>query len=410
MKFHNAILSLATTASLTTTTVVDAKLWTLRGLNGGNNNNNNNHLDTIKEESEGVVVGNNNHSVEEERELVERKLPKEKKGGKKDKKGGKKKKKKKDDDEDEGGAEEPADPPVSGGEEPDVDEGEKKGKKGKMDQKTGDAIKADMPADTIANLGCDDIVEEDEGGILRRILKKGKQKGSEKAEKKEKDEKKKKTKKHTVATPEDINGGNCHVCITDDDPTEEEIDLAGLETLMSVEATNPSCDPDQACEGEDDTGAGEDPTATLPEEAEGEEVNVDEETARRRLTGNTNTVGTFAPLSCNPVEFDCTAAAGLSTVVGGGEVVVPCGTCLVVSDLLCEKVNDYHIDLDLTNINYLLPLHYFILPHPIPSPPLPPLVRSWRKCYHPRSQHYRETSSPHQLQIHPLHSPRLCPG
>ena len=333
MKFHNAILSLATTASLTTTSVVDAKLWTLRGLNGGGaNNNNNNHLDTIKEESEGVVVGNNNHSVEEEqRELVERKLPKEKKGGKKDKKGGKKKKK--DDDEDEGGAEEPADPPVSGGEEPDADEGEKKGKKGKMDQKTGDAIKADMPADTIAKLGCDDIVEEE--SIIRRILKKGKEKGSEKKDKEEKGGGKKK-KKHTVATEADVNNGACDVCIIDEDPTEEEIAASRLDLPVEANA-NPSCNPDQPCEGEDVTGAGDDPTATLPAEAEGEEVNVDEETQRRRLTGTTNTVGTFAPLSCNPVEFDCTAAAGLSTVVGGGEVVVPCGTCLVVSVICCVK-------------------------------------------------------------------------
>ncbi len=63
-------------------------------------------------------------------------------------------------------------------------------------------------------------------------------------------------------------------------------------------------------------------------------MNEEEATSRRRrLTGNTKDIGQFAPLSCNPVEFDCTGAAGLSSVMGTGVVVVPCGTCLVVSAL-----------------------------------------------------------------------------
>ena len=85
-------------------------------------------------------------------------------------------------------------------------------------------------------------------------------------------------------------------------------------------------------------GAGQDPRTTVPPEADGDLLlNMDEEVERhRRLTGVTNTIGNFKKLSCNPVEFVCTGAAGLSTVMGTGEVKVPCGTCLLVSVACCD--------------------------------------------------------------------------
>eukprot|EP00986_Skeletonema_menzelii_P020934 scaffold32715_cov160-Skeletonema_menzelii.AAC.4 len=337
MKFHNAILSLAT-ATLTAN-VVDAKIWTLRGLGGANANNNNHHLDTNNNNNQEVVSNNHSESLMEERDLFvseeqyERKLPKKKKEG------GKKKKDDGGEEAEAGDAEERADD--DGGkkkgskgkkdERADDDGGKKKGSKGKKDEKIGAAILEKAPVDVVAKAGCDDIVEDDGAARFRRILKKG-QKGTEKADKKEKGGGKKKKTKGTVATEVDFAEGRCGSCSTDADPTQEEIDAAGLD--VPTEATDPSCDPDA---GECiDTGAGDDPTLTLPDDAQGEdEVNLDEETSRRRLTGNTNHIGTFAPLSCNPVEFDCTAAAGLSSVVGAGEVVVPCGTCLVVSAILC---------------------------------------------------------------------------
>jgi hypothetical protein len=313
MKFQNAILSLATaTLSGVNNNVVDAKLWNLRGF--GNANNNNNEVMTKDYQSESLP------SVVEEplpspsanlRELFinehqgERKLPKDKKKQKKDKK-----KKGKDDEE----------------------EDEKKwGKKGEIEEKIGDAIYVDAPEDAAAKAGCDE--DEDDGARFRRILKKG-GKG-----------------KDSKAKKEDVSNGGCDSCKETGEPTAEEIELSGVD--VPVEASdNPTCDPDDETSCMDEyEGEEADPLYVDPTSEEGE----DEAIARqlmdeRRLTGNTNQIGTFAPLSCNPVEFDCTGAAGLSTVLGGASdpVVVPCGVCLVVSVLfypVCLGWVGYLLDL-----------------------------------------------------------------
>lgn len=317
MKFQNAILSLATaTLSGVNNNVVDAKLWNLRGF--GNANNNNNEVmtkDYQSEESLSSVVEESLPSPSANlRELFineqqgERKLPKDKKQ-KKDKK-----KKDKGDDEDD----------------------KKKGeKKGQVEVKRGDAIYAEAPEDAAAKAGCDEDIEDD-GARFRRILKKGdKGKGSK-------------------ANKDDVSNGGCDSCKETGEPTEEEIESARLD--VAVEASdNPTCDPDDEAncmdeeKGEEADPLYEDPTL---EEDEGEEEAIARHLMdERRLTGNTNQIGTFAPLSCSPVEFDCTGAAGLSTVVGGASdpVVVPCGVCLVVSALfypVCLGWVDYLIDLE----------------------------------------------------------------
>eukprot|EP00984_Skeletonema_dohrnii_P030010 scaffold21080_cov132-Skeletonema_dohrnii-CCMP3373.AAC.4 len=62
MKFQNAILSLATaTLSGTNNNVVDAKIWTLRGLGNANNNNINEVTNSNDE-----VVNNHSESLVEE--------------------------------------------------------------------------------------------------------------------------------------------------------------------------------------------------------------------------------------------------------------------------------------------------------------------------------------------------------
>eukprot|EP00984_Skeletonema_dohrnii_P033913 scaffold32106_cov72-Skeletonema_dohrnii-CCMP3373.AAC.1 len=62
MKFQNAILSLATaTLSGTNNNVVDAKIWTLRGLGNANNNINevtNNNNEVVNNHSESLVEEN----------------------------------------------------------------------------------------------------------------------------------------------------------------------------------------------------------------------------------------------------------------------------------------------------------------------------------------------------------------
>ena len=313
MKFQNAILSLATaTLSGVNNNVVDAKLWNLRGFGNANNNNNNNEVmtkDYQSEESLSSVVEESLPSPSANlRELFineqqgERKLPKKEKKQKKDKK-----KKDKGDDE----------------------EGKKKGgKKGQVEVKRGDAIYAEAPEDAAAKAGCDEDIEDD-GARFRRILKKGDGKDKGKGSKANKD---------------DVSNGGCDSCKETGEPTAEEIELSGVD--VPVEASdNPTCDPDDetSCmdeeEGEEADPLWEDPTL---EEDEGEEEAIARHLMdERRLTGNTNQIGTFAPLSCNPVEFDCTGAAGLSTVVGGASdpVVVPCGACLVVSAIfLCDWV------------------------------------------------------------------------
>ena len=299
MKFQNAILSLATaTLSGVNNNVVDAKLWNLRGFGNANNNNNNEVMtkDYQSEESLSSVVEEplpspsaNLRELFINEEQGERKLPKKKKD-----------KKKKDKGDDEEGKK----------------NGEKGGKKGEIEEKIGDAIYADAPGDAVAKAGCDDEAEDD-GARFRRILKKGK--GSK-------------------ANKNDVSNGNCHTCTDTGEPTAEEIELARLD--VAVEASDdPTCDPDAEAPCKDEEGEEADPLyedPTLEEEEGDEEAIARHLMDERRLTGDTNQIGTFEPLSCNPVEFDCTGAAGLSTVVGGASdpVVVPCGACLVVSAIL----------------------------------------------------------------------------
>lgn len=312
MKFQNAILSLATaTLGGVNNNVVDAKLWNLRGFGNSANYNNNEVMTKEDYHSESLPS-----AVEELpspsanlRELFidehqgERKLPKKDKK-QKDKDSGKKKGGKK-----------------------------KGGKKGQKDELIGEAINVIAPEDVVAKAGCDDI-DEDDGARFRRILKKGDQEQGGK-----------KAKGSSKANKEDVSSGSCDSCTTTEEPTQEQIDLTGDD--VAVEASDdPTCDPDAEVpcehdeEGLEDDPTFVDPTLISPEDDGGGGAEV-EATSRqlmdeRRLTGNTNQIGTFAPLSCNPVEFDCTGAAGVSTVLGGESdpVVVPCGTCLVVSKIL----------------------------------------------------------------------------
>eukprot|EP00577_Skeletonema_sp_RCC1716_P002322 CAMPEP_0113418638 /NCGR_PEP_ID=MMETSP0013_2-20120614/26321_1 /TAXON_ID=2843 ORGANISM="Skeletonema costatum, Strain 1716" /NCGR_SAMPLE_ID=MMETSP0013_2 /ASSEMBLY_ACC=CAM_ASM_000158 /LENGTH=1088 /DNA_ID=CAMNT_0000305903 /DNA_START=295 /DNA_END=3558 /DNA_ORIENTATION=- /assembly_acc=CAM_ASM_000158 len=278
--------------------MVDAKLWNLRGFGNANNNN-----EVMMKNDE--VINHSGSLVGEElpspsanmgelflsEQQGERRLPK--------------KKKDKGDDEVEGASKK---------------KGDKK-KKGQKEQKIGDAILEGAPGDAAAKAGCDEL-EDDVVDQFRRILKKG-----ENGVKKSK------------ANKEDVSSGLCDSCTTSEERTEADIVASHIDIMVEV-PDDPTCDPDDK-ESCIETGAGDDDTLTPPEEGEGaspsEEGEVGAEfeaTSRqlmdgRRLTGNTNQIGQFAPLSCNPVEFDCTGAAGLSTVVGGGPVVVPCGTCLV---------------------------------------------------------------------------------
>lgn len=333
MKFHNAILSLATLSG-TTNVVVDAKIWTLRGGLGKTNNN-----EVHSESLPSVVVAedlpsptanlresfmNDEQQQQQQQQQWERRLPK------------KKNKKTKDDtndgaeateaESDKNGKAGKKDDDGSGAVADGDTTGSKGGKqKGKKDEKIGaEAILVEAPEDVKAKDGCaDEIIEGDED--FRRFLAKG---DKDKSASGGGGKGKSKT-KGTKATKADLRAGACESFSTDEEPSEEEARDEGLDVPVEAKI-DPSCDPDEDVECVDE-GVGEDPTIIPPEGAEEElEVNEDEETSRRRLTGDTNQIGDFAPLSCNPVEFDCTGAAGLSSVVGGGPVVVPCGTCLVV--------------------------------------------------------------------------------
>jgi hypothetical protein len=393
MRFQNAILAFATLSSFG---VADAKIWTLRGL-GHNNNNNNNHE---------VVVSSFDHSSSSESVLVDelptpsanlrelfvdshqRKLPnkvkpdgektapaategttttkateatttttKPLKGKEQDaapaaaegttttKKGG-----------EVSGAQAPAAAEGTTTTKKSGDDGEKK--KGKMDQKIGDAVLAEAPEDVKEKAGCDEPAEED--GASRRFLKKG-----GKTEEFAKGAETSTETKGSKADKEALSAGKCDASITSEPLAADDIEASSLpaeapydnvcdptkDTCDVVEKGGVGVDPTTLAnytspEPEEEAGAvGVDPSTvanyTLPEGSgegvvDGEiELNEDEATSRRRLTGNTNGIGQFARLACNPVEFDCTGAAGLSSKLGGASapVVVPCGTCLVVSAL-----------------------------------------------------------------------------
>ncbi len=410
MKFQNAILSFAT---LTSCGVADAKIWTLRGL--GHNNNNNNNQE--------VVVSSLDHSSSFESFLVDelptpsanlrelfvdshqRKLPnKVKPDGEKTaplkegqvapsapaavegttatKKGG-----------GESGAplkgKEQVAPAASAAAEGTTttkkggDDGEKQ--KGKMGQKIGDEVLAEAPEDVKERAGCDEPAEEDDtSSRFRRFLKKG-----EKTEEFAKAAETSTEKKGSKADKEALSAGKCDASITSEPLAADDVEASSL----PAEAYDNLCDPTKdTCDVVEKGGVGVDPTTlanytspepeeeagavgvdpstvanyTLPEGygegvVDGEvELNEDEATSRRRLTGNTKTIGQFARLACNPVEFDCTGAAGLSSKLGGASapVVVPCGTCLVVSalhpcyyDLLEEEFVNmlFNFLFDLTN-------------------------------------------------------------
>jgi hypothetical protein len=313
MKFTNAILSLATIGTINSLNnnnnnshhvVVDAKSWSLRGLIGrstNTNNNNNNNNDVTRSLLKDVEGEKNlptpTANLEE--------LSVDQQGGR-----GLKKKNK-----DEGGGKKGKNKGDEAATAEEVDEGEekkkKKGepKKGKKDEKIGKAVFEEAPSDVVdKHNACDDTTEEGEFG--RRIL--GSKGNKDKAV---------------------MESGGCDSCSKEEGDAGE-VEASGLSVVVET-SDDQTCDPDDTTSCEEDSGVGEDPTLAPPEEA-AEEVNEEEEVARRelmerRLTGDTRNIGQFAPLSCNPVEFDCTAAAGLSTVVGEGEVVVPCGTCLEVS-------------------------------------------------------------------------------
>ena len=175
----------------------------------------------------------------------------------------------------------------------------KEPKKGKKDEKYGAEVFSgdDVPPDVVdRHNACDDTTAEG-GDDGRRIL--GSKGNKDKAVMEE---------------------GMCNDC-SQEEGSPEEVEASGLSVVVET-SDDQTCDPDDTTSCEEDSGVGEDPTIVPPEEAT-EEVNEEEAVARRelmerRLTGDTRNIGQFAPLTCNPVEFDCTAAAGLSTVVGGG--------------------------------------------------------------------------------------------
>ena len=341
MKFPNAILSIAT-ATLGSVSnnnnVADAKLWPLRGLGK--------ESPQQQPRDGSSIVESLLH--EEEEDLLptptanlhqgERRLPKKDRKNKKNKGG--EKKDEADDEEEKAPKKKKKDKGTDTGTE--KDEGKKgKGKRGKKVEKIGEEILVEAPNDVIAKADCYDDFEVEGGGdddvsvSVRRILKKSGTKGDK--NKKKEGEKKVKT-KGTKNGKQELISGTCESFATDEDPTEEEVEVAGDD--IAVETTdNHTCDPDDdetPCEEEEEEGVGEDPTILPPVDEKGVEVDMtmEEEDASlfsRHLTGDTNHIGDFAPLSCNPAEFDCSGAAGLSSVMGGGEVVVPCGTCLVVS-------------------------------------------------------------------------------
>lgn len=300
MKFQNAILTIATaTLSGINNNVADAKLWNLRGFGNAHDNNNNNEevysesLPSVVEELPSPTANLRELSIDEEQQ-GERRLPKKKDTEAKAEK--------------------------------------EKGSKGQKIEKIGEAVYTEAPDDVVAKAGCDEPIDEDDDGArFRRFLAKGEKEKAVKT-------------KGTKANKEDLSTGACESFSTNEERTKEDVDISGVD--VAVEAAEfPTCDPDadEPCENEEFLG--DDPTLIPPEgyeEGEGEGAAF-EATSRelmerdliegRRLTGNTNQIGDFAPLSCNPVEFDCTGAAGLSSVVSDASnpVTVPCGTCLVVS-------------------------------------------------------------------------------
>eukprot|EP00985_Skeletonema_marinoi_P017693 scaffold9767_cov147-Skeletonema_marinoi.AAC.1 len=285
MKFQNAILSIATALSGANNNMVDAKLWNLRGFGNANNNNEvmmkndviNNHSESLVGEELPSPSANMGELFINEQQ-GERRLPKKKK-----------KKKNKGDDEAEGASKK-----KKGGDKKKKD----KKKKGQKEQKIGDAILDGAPGDAAAKAGCDEL-EDDVVDQFRRILKKG-----ENGVKKSK------------ANKEDVSSGLCDSCTTSEERTEADIVASHFDVMVEV-PDDPTCDPDDK-ESCIETGAGDDDTLTPPEEEEGAspeegEVGAEFEATSRQLMDGRR----------------LTDAAGLSSVVGGGPVVVPCGTCLV---------------------------------------------------------------------------------
>jgi len=315
MKFTNAILSLATIGTINSLNnnnnnnnhhvVVDAKSWSLRGLIGRstNTNNNNDVTRSLLKDVEGEDSSRGEKNLPTPTANLEDLSFNQQQGG------GRRLKKKKEDKGEGGGKKGNKGAEAATAEVADGGETKKEKKKGKKDEKVGKAVFADAPVDVVdKHNACDDTTGEVDGG--RRILS---SKGN---------------KDKAV-----MESGMCNECSKEEGDAEE-VEASGLSVVVET-SDDQTCDPDDTTSCEEDSGAGEDPTLALPEEAT-EDVNEEEAVARRelmerRLTGDTRNIGQFAPLTCNPVEFDCTAAAGLSTVVGEGEVVVPCGTCLVVS-------------------------------------------------------------------------------
>lgn len=316
MKFHTAILSLAILGTLNNNShYVDAKIWSLRGLGRSTTTTTtNNNNDVIQggslinkqeeEEQSAAAVPTNHKNLGDYLFGEQRNLGKDKK-----KKGGGKKMK----------GEESVEVTVVETEEEGGKDGKKKKGEGKKTERTGDDIFIDAPEDVKRKHDACDADEEEVGaGTARRILKK------------------KKGKKEDKKTMSD---GVCDNCAYADDD-EEGDEEAGL--ARAVEASDPSCDPDdvECTEEDDDAGLpGEEPSPD-DEEEEGGDIEAIERRLMdpRRLTGNTAGIGQFTPLTCNPEVFDCSSAPGsLATLVAnaaGGEVKVPCGQCYEVSVLL----------------------------------------------------------------------------
>lgn len=333
MKFTNAILSLATIGTINSLdnsnnnpVVVDAKSWSLRGLIGRSTNTNNNDVTrSLLKDVEGEE-GRRGKNLPTPTANLEDLSVNQQGGGrrlkKKDEGGGKKGKNK---------GEEAA--VVVEAE--DGGDKKKKPKEGKKDEKIGKAVFEEAPADVKEqHAACDDTTGE-EGEVGRRKL--GGKGNKDKAV---------------------MESGVCQSCSKEEGDAAE-VAASGL--TVEVEASgDQTCNPDDmTCEevsgaGEDGSGVGEDPTLVPPEEEDMTEEEAVErrELMERRLTGDTRNIGQFAPLACNPVEFDCTAAAGLSTVVGEGEVVVPCGTCLVVSGIIDGGDYDFFIQLRNCSVTY----------------------------------------------------------
>eukprot|EP00985_Skeletonema_marinoi_P028951 scaffold26395_cov143-Skeletonema_marinoi.AAC.1 len=271
MKFQNAILSLAT-ATLSGTNVVDAKIWTLRGLGKANNNN----INEVTNNNNNEVVVNNHSDPSEnlqelflEEEQGERRLPKKdkkkKKGEekkddeaegasekKKGKDGGDKKKdgddKKKDGDKKKG-----KDGDKKKGKDGDKKKGKdgdkkKEDKKGKKDQKVGAEIYADAPLDVAENAGCDDIVPVSD----RRVLSNGSRRRRAKAG----DDKAHAKTFSTKGNKDDLTSGACPSFTTDG--LLEEVEISGFRVDVPAEGKPGNCAPDaEGCEADE---VGPDPT------------------------------------------------------------------------------------------------------------------------------------------------------